>query len=354
MRCSDGSTRTSCTTSTRAWTGVSERCAPSVCCGWGSAGRWRRCGDGGRTGGAPRPADRRCRSKRTALGSWARSSGWVRRCWWSSADRISKPLPPWLPVRTARAGSRRRPGPNADPISGPFTPGAGPDRPDRTTRQRRDRPRGQVASAGSRPPPAAVPAGQPDVSRLRRRHCVPHWAKRDDPRAHRGPIHAHGRGELRQRLHHRPRRSSRQRPHVHDGGCPRLPPQRPLVNEVSRGADPSRVVSPCHEQPAREPIAQLPLARMAALAVRPLRVLLTGHCESRGLSGNAARLGSAPMLCLCTTLAQDGLTARLLVVLSGREYIRAESPQVILRRPFPGACHVVPVAARLALIGATH
>ena len=162
------------------------------------------------------------------------------------------------------------PAPTPIPRSGPFTHGAGPDRPDRTTRRRRDRPRGQVASAGSRPPPAAVPAGQPDVSRLRRRHCVPHCAQRDDPRAHRGPIHAHGRGELRQRLHHRPRRSSRQRPHVHDGGCPRLPPQRPLVNEVSRGADPSGAVSPCHEQPARGPIAQLPLARIAALAVRPL------------------------------------------------------------------------------------
>jgi hypothetical protein len=98
MRCSVGSTRTSCTTSTRAWTGVSERCALSVCCGWGSAGRWRRCGEGGRTGGAPRPADRRCRCKRSALGSWLRSSAWVRRCWRSSADRISKPLPLQLPV----------------------------------------------------------------------------------------------------------------------------------------------------------------------------------------------------------------------------------------------------------------
>ena len=281
MRCSDGSTRTSCTTSTRAWTGVSERCAPSVCCGWGGAGRWRRCGDGGRTGGAPRPADRRCRSKRTALGSWARSSGWVRRCWRSSADRISKPLPPWLPVSYCPA--RKSPS----------------SRPQRRSRFRSLHPRRRPRSTRPDNPPAVwtdhVAKSQarglarrlqrcrrvePDVSRLRRRHCVPHWVQRGDPRAHSGPIHAHGRGELRQRLHHRPRRSSRQRPHVHDGGCPRLPPQRPLVNEVSRGADPSGAVSPCHEQPAREPIAQLPLARIAALAVRPLRVLLTGGSSS--------------------------------------------------------------------------
>ena len=44
----------------------------------------------------------------------------------------------------------------------------------------------------------------------------------------------------------------------------------------------------------------------------------SGDCESGGLSGNAAAGVDAPMLRPCTTLGQDGLTARLLVVRSDR------------------------------------
>src|SRR4051812_26569931 len=46
-------------------------------------------------------------------------------------------------------------------------------------------------------------------------------------------------------------------------------------------------------------------------------MLPAGESASGGRDGERARLVRAPMLCLCTTLGEDGLTARLLVVLSG-------------------------------------
>ena len=233
-----------------------------------SAGRWRRCGDGGRTGGAPQPADRRCRSGSAPpwqlgaiVGLGATLLAVVR-----GPDRQAAPALAarcaYCPTRMAASRPRHQcrlpvPSPGAGPISPTGQPAGG------VTDQR-----GQGGQRCS-PAPAAVPAGQPDVSRLRRRHCVPHWVQRDDPRAPRTRPFALGRGELRQRLHHRPRRSSRQRPHVHDGGCPPLPSSgrwstRSRVRRPRRSRRRRAMNSP------REPIAELP-PRIAALAVRPLQ-----------------------------------------------------------------------------------
>src|SRR3954452_6583389 len=63
------------------------------------------------------------------------------------------------------------------------------------------------------------------------------------------------------------------------------------------------------------------LLRAAAPRTQPLP---PGDCESGGLVGMRAAGVGAPMLCLCTTLGQDGLTARLLVVRGERLERRSE------------------------------
>jgi hypothetical protein len=60
-------------------------------------------------------------------------------------------------------------------------------------------------------------------------------------------------------------------------------------------------------------------AQVSFAAARSASLIPSGDCESGGLGGMRRGWAGAPMPCLCTTLGQDGLNARLLVVPNRRE-----------------------------------